>query len=172
MLLFVAACFILLYWPVIDSFFALLKQGYLFNLLLLRHFASLRETLMCYECFVQLNLNVTPVTLLNFGGTAQKEIEICFQPSWWVVSNLGLVHMMVQCALRYCATCIGTILNKCWTEAIELLSFTIKWAKIVPTQTWCLLLSYTKLYITSFISRWKHILLLRLLSPGTVYAFR
>ena len=27
---------------------------------------------------MQFNLNVTPVTLLNFGGTAQKEIEICF----------------------------------------------------------------------------------------------
>ena len=48
--IFVAACFILLYWPVIDSFLPLLKQGYLFNLLLLRHFA-----------------------LLNFGGTAQNE---------------------------------------------------------------------------------------------------
>ena len=43
---------------------------------------------------MQFNLNVTPVTLLNFGGTAQKEIEICFQSSWRVVSNLGLNHMM------------------------------------------------------------------------------
>ena len=43
---------------------------------------------------MQFNLNVTPVTLLNFGGTAQKEIEICFQSWWRVVSNLGLIHMM------------------------------------------------------------------------------
>ena len=27
---------------------------------------------------MQLNLNVTPATLLNFGGTAQKEIEISY----------------------------------------------------------------------------------------------
>ena len=74
--IFVAACFILLYWHVIIPFLPLLKQGYLFNLLLLWHFASLRETLMFEECFVQFKLNVTPATLLNFGGTTQKEIEI------------------------------------------------------------------------------------------------
>ena len=62
---------------------------------------------------MQFNLNVTPVTLLNFGGTAQKEIEICFQSSWRVVSNLGLIHMMVQCAFGCCATCFGTVLDKC-----------------------------------------------------------
>ena len=69
---------------------------------------------------MQFNLNVTPVTLLNFGGTAQKEIEISFQSSWRVVSNLGqersalnFIHMMLQCALRCCATCIGTVLDKC-----------------------------------------------------------
>ena len=45
---------------------------------------------------MQLNLNVTPATLLNFGGTAQKEImdfHICvaisFKSSMRVVSNLG-----------------------------------------------------------------------------------
>ena len=62
---------------------------------------------------MQFNLNVTPVTLLNFGGTAQKDIEICFQSLWQVISNLGLIHMMVQCALRCFATCIGTVLDKC-----------------------------------------------------------
>ena len=62
---------------------------------------------------MQFNLNVTPATLLNFGGTAQKESEICFKSSLRVVSNLGLIHMMVQCALRCCATCFGTILDKC-----------------------------------------------------------
>ena len=30
----------------------------------------------------------------------------------------AFIHMIVQCALRCCATCIGTILNKCWIEAI------------------------------------------------------
>ena len=75
----------------------LLKEGYVFKLLLLRHFASLRETLLFEECFVQFNLNVTPATLLNFGGTTQKEImdfhicvEISFISSSGVVSNLGL----------------------------------------------------------------------------------
>ena len=43
---------------------------------------------------MQFNLNVTPVTLLNFGGTAQKEIEICFHCSCRVFSNLGLYHMI------------------------------------------------------------------------------
>ena len=43
---------------------------------------------------MQFNLNVTPVTLLNFGGTTQKEIEICFHCSCRVVSNLGLNHMI------------------------------------------------------------------------------
>ena len=62
---------------------------------------------------MQFNLNVTPVNLLNFGGTAQKEIEICFKSTSRVVSNLGLIHMMVQCALRCCATSIGTVLDKC-----------------------------------------------------------
>ena len=76
---------------------------------------------------MQLNLNGTPATLLNFGGTAQKEImdfHICvgisFKSSSRVVSNLGqersvptFIHMMLQCALRCCATCIGTVLDKC-----------------------------------------------------------
>ena len=45
---------------------------------------------------MQFDLNVTPETLLNFGGTAQKEImdfHICvgisFKSSTQVVSNLG-----------------------------------------------------------------------------------
>ena len=76
---------------------------------------------------MQFNLNVTPATLLNFGGTAQKEImdfRICvgisFKSSTQVVSNLGqersvltFIHMMLQCPLRCCATCIGIVLDKC-----------------------------------------------------------
>ena len=55
---------------------------------------------------MQFNLNGTPVTLLNFGGTTQKEImdfHICvgisFKSSSRVVLNLGLIHMMC-CVLR------------------------------------------------------------------------
>ena len=51
MLLFVAACFILLYWPVIVSFFAFVKTGISIQLVAIA------------------NLNVTPATLLDFGAT-------------------------------------------------------------------------------------------------------
>ena len=36
------------------------------------------KTGISIQLVVIANLNVTPATLLNFGGTAQKEIEICF----------------------------------------------------------------------------------------------
>ena len=55
MLLFVAACFILLYWPVIVFFFPL-KIG------------------ISIQLVVIANLNVTPATLLDFRATAQNEI--------------------------------------------------------------------------------------------------
>ena len=78
-------------------------------------------------------------------------VGISFNSSSRVVSNHGQkssvpnsIHMMLWCAFRCCATCIGIVLDKCWIDAIELLSFTIKWAKIVPTQTWCLFLCYNK----------------------------
>ena len=101
--------------------------------------------------FVQFNRNVTPATLLNFGWTTQKEIgfpymcwEISFKSSSRVVPNLGRLSSTRCSVLWDCATFIGTVLDKCWIEAIELLSFTIKWAKIVPTHTWCLFLCYNK----------------------------
>ena len=56
MLLFVAVCFILLYWPVIVSFFASVKTGISIQLVAIA------------------NLNVTPTTLLDFSATAQNEI--------------------------------------------------------------------------------------------------
>ena len=56
MLLFVAACFILLYWPVIASFFASVKTGISIQLVAIA------------------NLNVTPATLLDFSATTQNEI--------------------------------------------------------------------------------------------------
>ena len=63
---------------------------------------------------MQFNLNVTPVTLLNFGGTAQKEIEICFQCSCRVVSNLGLNHMIsiqLVAIATFCFTTRNTLLD-------------------------------------------------------------
>ena len=57
---------------------------------------------------MQFNLNVTPVTLLNFGGTAQKEIEICFQCSCRVVSNLGLYHMISIQLVAIATFCFAT----------------------------------------------------------------
>ena len=54
--IFVAACFILLYCPVIDSFFACVKIGISIQLVAIE------------------NLNVTPATLLDFSATAQNEI--------------------------------------------------------------------------------------------------
>ena len=56
MLLFVAACFILLYWLGIVSFFASVKTGISIQLVAIA------------------NLNVTPATLLDFSATAQNEI--------------------------------------------------------------------------------------------------
>ena len=78
MLLSVTVCFILIYRQVIVSFFASVKIGVSIQLVPIATFSSLLETLMFEECFVQFNLNVTPVTLLNFGGTAQKEIRDLF----------------------------------------------------------------------------------------------
>ena len=56
MLLFVVVCFILLYGPVIVSFFASVKTGISIQLVAIA------------------NLNVTPATLLDFSATAQNEI--------------------------------------------------------------------------------------------------
>ena len=56
MLLFVAVCFILLYWPVIVSFFVSVKTGISIQLVAIANF------------------NVTPVTLLDFSAIAQNEI--------------------------------------------------------------------------------------------------
>ena len=55
MLIFVAACFILLYWPVIFFFFPL-KTGISIQLVAIE------------------NINVTPATLLDFSATAQNLI--------------------------------------------------------------------------------------------------
>ena len=56
MLLFVVVCFILLYWPVIVSFFSSVKIGISIQLVAIT------------------NLNVTPATLFDFSATAQNEI--------------------------------------------------------------------------------------------------
>ena len=79
MLLFVAACFILLYWIVIVSFFASVKTG--------------------ISIVAIANLNVTPATLLDFSATAQNEIGfpfrvgrfvhdlVCVMTGWYLPSS-------------------------------------------------------------------------------------
>ena len=57
---------------------------------------------------MQFNLNVTLVTLLSFGGTAQKEIEISFHCSCRVVSNLGLNHMICIQLVAIATFCFAT----------------------------------------------------------------
>ena len=80
MLLFVAAYFILLYWPVIFSFLPL-KTGISIQLVAIE------------------NLNVTPATLLDFSATAQNEIGfpirvgrfvgdlVCVMTGWYFPSS-------------------------------------------------------------------------------------
>ena len=50
----------------------------------------------------------------------------CYFKSWSRKVSTDFHPHDVQCALRCCATCFGTVLNKCWIEAIVLLSFPIK----------------------------------------------
>ena len=81
MLLFVAVCFILLYWPVIVSFFASVKTGISIQLVAIA------------------NLNVTPATLLDFSATAQNVIGfsirvgrfvgdlVCVMTGWYLPSS-------------------------------------------------------------------------------------
>ena len=81
MLPFVAACFILLYWPVIVSFFASVKTGISIQLVAI------------------VNLNVTPATLLDFSATTQNEIGfpirvgrfvrdlMCVMTGWYLPSS-------------------------------------------------------------------------------------
>ena len=81
MLPFVAACFILLHWPVIVSFFASVKTGISIQLVAIA------------------NLNVTPATLLDFSATAQNEIGfpiyvgrfvrdlVCVMTGWYLPSS-------------------------------------------------------------------------------------
>ena len=76
-----AACFILLYWPVIDSFFASVKTGISIQLVAIA------------------NLNVTPTSLLDFRVTAQNEIGfpirvgrfvrdlVCVMTGWYLPSS-------------------------------------------------------------------------------------
>ena len=75
---------------------------------------------------MQFNLNVTPATLLNFGGTAQKEIGFsyvcwdfiqivlpsCFK-SWSRKVSIEFDPHDGAVCFRCCATCIGTVLDKC-----------------------------------------------------------
>ena len=104
MLLFVDVCFILLYWPVIVSFFASVETGISIQLVAIATF-----------CFATRN------TLLDFSATAQNEIgfpirvgRFVFYRCWSHERSVqAFIHMIVQYALRCCANCIGTVLNKC-----------------------------------------------------------
>ena len=81
MLLFVVVFFILLYWPVIVSFFASIK------------------TWISIQLVAIANLNVTPATLLDFSATAQNEIGfpirvgrfvrdlVCVMTGWYLPSS-------------------------------------------------------------------------------------
>ena len=77
MLLFVAVCFILLYWPVTVSFFASVKTGISIQLVAIE------------------NLNVTLATLLDFSVTAQNLIGFPIRVGRFVF-YLGLL-MNGQC---------------------------------------------------------------------------
>ena len=74
MLLFVAACFILLYWPVIVSFFASVKT-----------WISIQLVAIATFCFATRN------TLLDFSATAQNEIGFPIRVGRFV---LYLVRLM------------------------------------------------------------------------------
>ena len=162
MLLFVAVCFILLYWPVIVSFFASVKTG-----------ISIQLVAIVTFCFATRN------TLLDFSANAQKEIGfpirvgifvrdlVCVMTGWylpsstwscsvfWDVVLLVLVLFLINVELK--------LLNYCVLPLSEQKLFQ-------PRHDACFFVT-TKLCITPFISRWKNMLLLRPLSPGTVYAF-
>ena len=81
MLLFVAICFILLYWPAIVSFFAYVKTGIPIQLVAIA------------------NLNVTPATLLDFSATSQNKTGfpirvgrfvrglVCVLTGWYLPSS-------------------------------------------------------------------------------------
>ena len=87
-------------------------------------------------CYSKLKCHTGDFTWFQSNCTKRDWISYsCWQIrilSWWSQerSVQAFIHMIVQCALRCCATCIGTALNKCWIEAIELLSFTISEQKL------------------------------------------
>ena len=156
-----AACFILLYWPVIDSFFASVKTGISIQLVAIG------------------NLNATLATFLDFSATAQNDIGfpirvgrfvhdlVCVMTGWYLPSStwsgsvfweavlLVLVLFEINVELK--------LLNCCLLPLSEQKLFQ-------PRHDACFFVT-TKLCITPFICRWKHMVLLRPLSPGTVYAF-
>ena len=105
-------------------------------------------------------------------------VEICFKSSSRVVSNLGqersvptFIHMMLQCALRCCATCIGTVWINVELKLLNCSLLPLSGQKLFQPRHDASFFVTTKLCITPFISRWKHMVLLRPLSPGTFYAF-
>ena len=80
---------------------------YLFNLLLLQHFASLRETL----CLISVQLHKMRLDFLFV--LANSYFILVF--SWKVSTGLH-PHDRVVCFEMLCY-CIGTVLNKCWIDS-------------------------------------------------------
>ena len=74
---------------------------------------SIQLVVIATFCFATRN------NLLDSSATAQNEIgfHIRFGRFVFYYGRLmkvqAFIHMIVQCALRCCATCIGSVLNKC-----------------------------------------------------------
>ena len=131
---------------------------------------------------MQFNLNVTPATLLNFGGTAQKEIEISYM--CWDMFPVFLASYFISWSRKVStnfhphdvAVCFEILVLVLFSINVELKLLNccllpLSEQKLFQLRHDACFFVTTKLCITPFISRWKHMLLLRPLSPGTVYAF-
>ena len=107
---------------VIVSFFASVKSGISIQLV------AIYST--C--CYSKLKCHTGDFAWFQCNCTKRDWVSyLCWQIRRWSCVRhdrlvLAFIHMIVQCVLRCCATCIGTVLNKCWIEAIVLLSFPIK----------------------------------------------
>ena len=140
--------------------FYLCAKRDLFHLVAIATFWCTAQNTFVWRLFCALQLKCHISNIARFSGTHTKGDRISY-PCWqigiwsWGLSSLphersvpAFIHMIVQCALRCCATCIGTVLNKCWIEAIVLLSSPIKWTEMLPTQICCLFLCCNKLCIS------------------------
>ena len=113
MLLFVAVCFIPLYRQVIVSFFASVKTGVSIQLVAIATFcfATQNTYVLRVFCAVQLECHTDDFAYFWWNCTKGDRnlfpvlVVSCFK-SWSHPHD-------VKCALRCCATCFGTVLDKC-----------------------------------------------------------